>query len=193
MNTKKLLKASLLVLLCSIGILAPIRHDEALALSCNGVLGPGGDLVLNSDVGPYPEKFPSVPAVTIVGPVDVDLQGHTVYCVRGSTSLTPSEGIHIQGTQAHVYNGIVRGCDINIVVEGDAKGTETPNGSHHVSNMESWTGVVGVEIKSENNHFDHILSTNDYIGFDARASHNHFDRNHWTGDHYGFSDQAVQR
>src|SRR5262245_54399775 len=74
---------------------------SAEAVNCGDKLGPGGSFTLTADLGPCATSV----ALTVQGPVTVDLGGHAV---SGST------GILIIGSQAQVRNGFVTGCNIGV-------------------------------------------------------------------------------
>src|SRR5262245_63475221 len=70
---------------------------SAEAVNCGDKLGPGGSFTLTADLGPCATSV----ALTVQGPVTVDLGGHAV-----SGSVT---GILIIGSQGTVRKGFVSG------------------------------------------------------------------------------------
>lgn len=98
--------------LCIIVLLLTAARAGA-QVDCGAVLGPGGSFVATDDVGPCVED----PAVTIVGPVEVDFAGFRVAC-----ELTASnEGIVIEGKGAKVSNGSVTNCELGVRVAGEGR------------------------------------------------------------------------
>ncbi len=54
------------------------------------------------------------PALTVIGPAELDMNGLSVSC-----STTSTDGIVIRGTKAEVFNGSVRGCGTGFIVDHD--------------------------------------------------------------------------
>jgi hypothetical protein len=84
---------------------AAARAADPIAPACGDTIGPGGSYTLTADVGPC--GVSTVPALTIVGPVTVDLAGHAVVCDEDD-GLPP--GVVVLGTAVVLANGTVRGC-----------------------------------------------------------------------------------
>jgi len=84
-----------------------LREASAGHAACGAVLGPGGSHVLDSNVGPCPGT-----ALTLIGPVTLDMRGRTVSCGGGSI------GIDISGRGVQLRNGTVRDCAIGVFVFG---------------------------------------------------------------------------
>ena len=81
-------------------------------LACGDTVPPGDHVSLGSDIGPCPEPGP---ALILVGPVNVNLNGFTVSC---SAAIT---GIEVQGIDARVRNGVVEDCEDAVVVDGEGQ------------------------------------------------------------------------
>lgn len=65
---------------------------QATPINCGDTLGPGGTLTLETDLtctSPNPDEDPTT-ALTLVGPVTLNLKGHTLNTMRrrATTSLT---------------------------------------------------------------------------------------------------------
>jgi parallel beta-helix repeat protein len=89
---------------------------EGITLSCGQTLGPSsGTFLLDSDVGPCDDVSA---AITLVGPVRLDLNGHTVSCqdLNGDTDVPI--GIALQGSRTLARNGAVDGCSIGVSLVG---------------------------------------------------------------------------
>lgn len=82
--------------------------DDFIAIGCGDQLGPGGSFLLSTDIDCDVD-----PAITIVGPVKVDLGGHTITC------LTIGTGVRVEGRKARVRNGTVTRCETGISVAGN--------------------------------------------------------------------------
>ena len=98
----------LAVVLLLIGV---FTGASAEAVSCGDTLGPGGVVTLTSDVGPC-----STDALTVVGPVIVDLAGHTISC-----SFPSLFGVVMTGKGAVLRNGGVKGCFQGVAAAGDSQ------------------------------------------------------------------------
>ena len=80
-------------------------------VGCHQAIGPGGTIVLGSDLvcGPAPDQDT---ALVVLGPVTLDLGGHTIECVGGLRI-----GILV-GSRAKIQNGTVKGCTEGIATDG---------------------------------------------------------------------------
>jgi parallel beta-helix repeat protein len=92
----------------------------AYAIGCGDTLQPGdspGDSeVLDGDL----HCGAISPALTIVGPYTLDLNGFTVFCGDPDGGLTGT-GIKVRGIRAKVHNGTIAYCDEGVVVEEDGR------------------------------------------------------------------------
>jgi parallel beta-helix repeat protein len=142
---------------------------------CGDPLGPGGHIALYGDVGPCATD----PALTIVGPVNVDLNGFTVSCAGATT------GIVVEGVNARVQNGVVEDCEEGVVVEDDG---------HHrllkltVTSTQDQIGDLGFRVNSDNNHLvDNWADAFNGEGFRIEGDDNRLTNNHATDNfNHGF-------
>jgi hypothetical protein len=89
---------------------------EGITLSCGQTLGPSsGTFFLDNDVGPC-DQVPA--AITLVGPVRLDLNGHTVSCRDLNGDNLRPDGIGLLGSRTLVRNGTVDGCSIGVSLVG---------------------------------------------------------------------------
>lgn len=111
---------------------------------CGEELGPGGyyklanDLLCSCDKSD-PNGKPGKPALTIVGPVTVDLNGKSIACEPCDTDQCgygtsfSIAGIHVKGERATVRNGTIIRCNVGLVVgEVDDLSEE---GHHKITNV----------------------------------------------------------
>mgnify|MGYP001396255378 CR=1 FL=1 len=105
--------AALLAVLIGAAWAWPAR---AAVLGCGAIVGPGRTMALEADVTAC---GPGLPAVTVVGPVTLDLRGHEVTCASGATPGDRPIGIQVLGSKAKVKNGTVRGCLLGVSLEGE--------------------------------------------------------------------------
>lgn len=85
--------------------------NPAHAISCGDTLGPGGSFKLDVDLVDCPRD---APALTIVGPVRVNMAGHSVSCGEDAND----SGIEITGRRARLSNGEVTGCVDGVLASG---------------------------------------------------------------------------
>ena len=110
--------------------------------TCGGTVGPGGTLVMTADI----IGCATSPALTVVGPVTVDMNGHTVSCSSSSVN-----GIEQDGTGAILKNGVVgKFCNIAVVVSG--------SGTHQVLNVLTRGNTRGFQVRSDGNHLSNDSS-----------------------------------
>jgi hypothetical protein len=183
MNATQLLRVALFSLLGSVGTFTPSHASMRPILvspACGDILWPGGFYVLTADLLNCADV-----ALSILGLVEVDLNGHTVSC-RGNPDLNNSTGIFVQGYKAHVYNGTVAECRVNVAVHG--------TGFHHVNNIVSDSsaggGIFGITCcTGPHNHIDHntaIGSETNTPGFVILSTDSWYDHNAATGYDIGF-------
>jgi hypothetical protein len=111
------------------------------AAACGDVLGPGGVVALSEDL-----RCATSPALTVEGPITVDLMGFKIACdPAGGT------GIEVIGSEARIRNGTIRNCAIGVVVAGE--------GSHRLTRLEVRSpdvpgdGGIAFQVKSDRNRF----------------------------------------
>ena len=108
--------------------------SAAQAIGCGEVLGPGGVAMLSDDL-----SCEESPALTVEGPVVVDLQGFTLRCALNHAGALAGTGIQVTGSQAEIRNGTIENCRRGVLVEGE--------GSHRLTHLTvtSAPGVGGGE------------------------------------------------
>jgi parallel beta-helix repeat protein len=93
---------------------AAFRHwkkFEAADIQCGDTIGPGENIKLTQDIGPCTGG----PALTVVGPASLNLNGYTV---AGDGDI---DGIVLEGKRATVMNGTIIGCYNALVVMGQGR------------------------------------------------------------------------
>jgi hypothetical protein len=167
---------------------------EATHIACGAVLGPGGSFVLDSNFGPCPGV-----ALTLVGPVTLDMRGREVSCADGAF------GVIIEGRGAQLRNGVIDNCIRGVELTGyqhrvtrvtvfprsaggTAEGFSVFGTGRHVltgNTVFCWSPGRGVEIFSDTN----TLSLN-YVecetGYLVRGNRNTFTRNDAETSRVGF-------
>src|SRR5262245_11809250 len=170
MNTKKWLKTTLLALLCGASILTPTLRGDALAISCGDTLGPGGSYVLDADLLNCPAE---AVALNVIGPVDVDLNGHTVACATHGSIFTI--GIEVTGKKAQIHDGKISTCYVGVQLSSGTK--------HQLSYLTAQETPISFSIQSDKTKLDHNASvcTSPYcvnsLGFSILGSNNTLDHN----------------
>ena len=120
-------------------------------VACHTRLGPGGKVVLDRDLTCGPLSVDQDEALVILGPVTVDLNGHTIKCVDGLRV-----GLQLGGS-VKLTNGTITGCRVGIETEGVRNTLErltvTGNG-------------IGIRILGgERNTMTSILADGNSVGF----------------------------
>jgi hypothetical protein len=98
-------------------VLATAEVANAVTLSCGDTVGPGATIVVDADLNGCTGA--GTAALTVVGPVTLDLNGHELRCA----AINPADGLHVIGEHARVVNGAVRACGYGVLVEGGGKHT----------------------------------------------------------------------
>lgn len=128
---------------CLLGMLSAQQaagRSTPISLDCGDTIGPGGSWTITDDIGPCET---SGPAITIVGPVRVDLSGHTIDCGH-SFSLDEPLGLDITGRGVRVSNGTIHQCGRGVRVGGE--------GRHRVRDMTiGHLGGLAYEVLSDRN------------------------------------------
>ena len=144
---------------------------------CGTSVGPGGKVVLDMD-----QSCNSDPAITVVGPVSLDLNGFKVTCTSSS-----QDGILVEGTGAKLLDGVVTACDVAVSLSGSKHTVERV-----VAQASDGSGFVNYAPKSR---FTNNTSVgNDGEGFSNRnaASKCRFTGNTATGnDRFGFANGGA--
>jgi parallel beta-helix repeat protein len=89
------------------------------------------------------------PAITVVGPAQLDLRRHTITCT-GTGTL--DVGIKLQGSGAAVRNGTVAGCPFGLDWRDGAPG------GHRVSHVEARDGRTGFAVRGDGNRLDSVVA-----------------------------------
>jgi parallel beta-helix repeat protein len=126
----------------------------AAAQDCGATIGPeepGVVVFLDGDIGPCGAE--TDPALTIEGPVTVNLNGFTVSCVVPDEG-EGTKGIEVVGVNALVLNGVVEDCEDGVVLATD---DEVEWGQHilkkvTVRSTQHQVGNRGFRIRSDGNH-----------------------------------------
>jgi len=90
--------------------------SESATISCGDTLGPGGVISIDNSIDGCSTASGS-PALTLIGPVEVDLRGNRVAC----DASAPPVGILIKGRGAKLLNGQVFDCKIGVKVSGKGR------------------------------------------------------------------------
>jgi hypothetical protein len=110
-------------------------------LACGAVIAAGQKVTLTADVGPCSQAaIPGSPAVRIIGPATLNLNGFAVLCDPADRP----DGITIDGAGAKLLNGTVRNCANGVEVAGA--------GGHAVTSVTSrLNSVTGFVVSSDKN------------------------------------------
>jgi hypothetical protein len=118
---------------------AAFKHGKsfkAADIQCGDTIGPGERVKLTEDIGPCTDS----PAITVVGPAVLNLNGHTV---AGDGDI---DGIVLEGKKATVMNGTVIGCYNAVVVMGE--------GRHKIKRIKAEDNIdQAFVVYSDNNKF----------------------------------------
>jgi parallel beta-helix repeat protein len=157
----------------SLGLSLP--QAQASPIGCGAILGPGGNFVLDSDVGPCGEPGP---ALTLIS-ATLDLAGHTVSC-----STLSIYGIEVEGKKSRVRNGTVSGCGNGVVLRDQ--------GSHEVREVTATGNTAGFNVGSSRNKLtNNAASGNEFVGFAVGGEHNQLTGNTASGNEFGFLFQGA--
>src|SRR6185503_19236984 len=80
---------------------------------------------------------PTTAALQVVGPVQVDLNGHTISCASDN-----SNGIQVLGKKAIVTNGRVVECGVGVLVQG--------SGGHFIGYIAALNDIQGFAVYDAN-------------------------------------------
>lgn len=136
----EVLAASAFVAMAFVAVSAADAESVPIAVECGDTIGPGGSWELSNDVGPCEAGLDA--ALTIIGPVQLDLAGHRIACVSrrserccapgySCSPLVPecSPGLVLEGRNVRVADGMIDGCYDGVVLGGV--------GRHQVRRMEA--------------------------------------------------------
>ncbi len=105
------------VLALVLGLLPTVAFAENVAPSCGETLqAPPNEYRLVGDVD-CRGRSSDEPALTIVGPIIVDLNGYAVFCGKDNSQ----EGVVVIGNNAELSNGTVMGCTTGVSVGSDVE------------------------------------------------------------------------
>jgi parallel beta-helix repeat protein len=112
------------------------------AVTCGATIGPGGNVDLDVDIiGPCETN----PVLRVVGPVNLNLNGHTVSC--GGKLNEPGganyAGIRVEGTNAQVRNGSVTDCGHGVSVSNDGHTILDMTLRDNDTGIRMWPGGTG--------------------------------------------------
>jgi parallel beta-helix repeat protein len=163
MKATQLMKAGLLALWTSASALW-LTPANAFAISCGDTVGPGGMVILDADLSGCSTSA----AITLVGPVTLDLNGHTISCIN--TNDPYRSGILVGGTRAKVSNGTVTNCGTGVTVTG--------GGKHRLSDLTAQNNALGFRVLSQKNRLsDNTVIDNIYRGIRVEGSENRISAN----------------
>jgi hypothetical protein len=127
---------------------------SADVLTCGSTVGPGKKVVLEGSVTGC---RPDLPAITVIGPVTLDLNGQTVSCATDGTIGQRPFGIQVIGERARIKNGRVVDCLVGVALQGE--------GGHSLSEMSIERPVVeGVYAGGDRNRISDVTVTSSYMG-----------------------------
>lgn len=107
----------------ALGLALVVVAGEAWGqVQCGAIIGPKEKVTLQGDLEQCP---PGTPALTVVGPATLDLNGFSVICREAGVNT--ARGIVVVGKRAVVRNGTVQHCSIGVEVLGE--------GSHRIENV----------------------------------------------------------
>lgn len=129
----------------------PLGADAQL--SCGGTIGPGGTFTMTSDLASCPNT-----ALTVVGPVVLDMDSKDISCTGLST------GLRIEGKGATVRNGLIFGCTVAVDVGGE--------GGHKVRSLRAIANAVAFGVTSNGNLLEQNLARNHSAGFQINGNRN---------------------
>jgi parallel beta-helix repeat protein len=175
-----------LLLTCGILSAGAVRADaQAPTVKCGDVLSGNNTYVLTNDL-----VCTTQPALTLVGPAVLKLNGWSVTCATtiptsNAVTAAATEGIQIDGKGAKLLGAgtrvaatanptptnLVAGCDENVIIEGDGK--------HFVQGVTSTNSSDGGFIVSSNhNRLDaNVARDNGDQGFTVTGNYNKLTRN----------------
>ena len=149
--------------MAGLGLLSPAQAAPPGGVACGDTLE-GGEFMMTKDLSCSED-----PALIVVGPATLDMNGHTLECVGDRPGDRPGEiGIEVLGERAVVSNGTITSCaDNGVHVCGplvDACLSPPPgDGNHRISGLTiTRTGEFGddgIDVDSNNNRiFNNIVT-----------------------------------
>ncbi|MCA9510962.1 MAG: right-handed parallel beta-helix repeat-containing protein [Myxococcales bacterium] len=157
-----------------------LASPASAQIACGDTLGPGGSFVLGGSL-----MCATASALTLVGPVKVDLGNHTLTCTSGGLT-----GLDLAGKGVSVRNGAIEGCDTGVaalgqgrhkiaelsIADADVAGVLVSSPGNRISGVdvvdsagEGFSVVAGLEA-ADKQQLDRCTATNVGIGVNLDAS-----------------------
>ena len=150
--------------------------DPATQVECGDVIGPNETVVLDGNVGYCPGPQP---ALTVIGPATLDLNGYVVVCEDEDDG---NYGIFVIGRGAKVRNGSVGLCSRGVYLQGEGRhrverilagsnkysGIQAHSDNNRISNSEAYGNEYnGIVVDEGNRNFlkDNKAGANEAAGF----------------------------
>ena len=148
------------------------------AVECGDTIGPKPPNVvrLQADIGPCTTE----PALTIIGPITVDLKDFTIWCEDGTTN-----GIVLEGSRAVIKRGTISGCLTGVTING---------GERQVLNRITVQDSTadGVVVNSNKARITRSTATGSaLVGFRIRGNNSVARTNTAIGNAQGFLDEGT--
>jgi len=175
-------------LACAVFVSTATAERALAQFACGDVVGPGGSVTFTSDIGPCTAAAGSF-AFRIIGPIKVDMAGHSVLCVDGNA---PGFGIQLEGKGVKIKNGHVLNCAFaNLVLGGEGKhiveqmvAEESPDDGVRVSTggnklrrvAANNNDDVGIELTGSGNKLEDVAAVDNDIGVFLSGSQNKLKR-----------------
>ena len=122
-----------------------LASPSVAEVDCGDTIGPREEVKLESDVGPCTDS--TDPAVRLVGPATLDLNGFRILCSAG----TPPDGVTVEGNKARLMNGSIHDCNDAVNLEGD--------GGHQVDTVATFDSVnSGIDVNSDKNRLRGVVT-----------------------------------
>ena len=132
--------------------------DPATNVECGDIIGPNEKVVLDGNVG---FCGGTQPAITVIGPATLDLNGYAVACNGDEDDgVEPkNNGILAVGKRATIKNGVVVSCRRGVYLGG--------SGSHRVEHMGAGSNLYsGFHVHTSRNRVsDSLAVDNGHTGF----------------------------
>src|SRR5262245_36916702 len=124
-------------------VLAALPGHASAGFTCGGTVWPGGTVTMATDISACSTN----PALTIVGPVTVEMAGHHFECIGLNQT-----GINIIGTGAVVKRGLVfAGCQHQIVLAGSGYHEIDEMFGHQAGDNPTGANAVTILVFSDHN------------------------------------------
>ena len=157
-------------------VLIAITLTAGLTTAAQAQVRCGDRIELNGDtvVLDRPLTCTTHPALTVVGPGQLDLAGRTIRC-----SSRGRYGLVVEGERAKVLGGQVTGCDTGIIVRGSR---------HTLDHLVVQANFTGINLgSSRQTQVRNSMAAGNFTGFGAGGTRNTFRDNTATGNSSGFT------